>query len=575
MEGTILDNSKNEFIFKLAKQENELNITLQSTSDKKKYELITTLEKLKELDEEFSLFKNIDRLLKVIKDSLENNQYILKFEQEKSFLNLEIKNIIFDKGFIDIQIPEIKNEIINLDSKSLNILHNFTVHIGDIINTMRDLSKDDNWLECKGQEFDTKKYPKLAQLFGGEKNIPSKWEKGAYLGSQNPPSDGSLNWSKLIKSKTYYGCIRKYIGNIHNGYIYKYDLFFTDNKYSNNWNSTSIASYSYNYDYSGSGSFLSWPSFINDTWIIPYYSYDSSRYYMCLFYCQGDKPNKFSTLNLRNSDDYHLSGKNDIVYGNGYYVISAVHEGVENVFDQFGNKKKNFRYPAIIYNKELNEYWNFKETSKDTIKDPSFFIFINNTFAFCFVGEEKDENNNSKNKYISITYCKGAPTNNWTTCMIVPPDADEKNNPSLAYIAPFWMVFYTCNNTPYISFTENLKGKWETKEARFYDGNSSYVFSSSISQSENIVTLIGKKNDNYFIWYGNSPLGEWNEISCEMGLTNIDDIPDISYSGGEWLSIINSGGNYYLAYKKDSTKPCLPLIQNNGNINLNSYIRAK
>ena len=36
--------------------------------------------------------------------------------------------------------------------------HNFTVHIGDIINTMRDLSKDDNWLECKGQEFDTKKY---------------------------------------------------------------------------------------------------------------------------------------------------------------------------------------------------------------------------------------------------------------------------------------------------------------------------------------------------------------------------------------------------------------------------------
>jgi hypothetical protein len=295
-----------------------------------------------------------------------------------------------------------------------------------------------------------------------------------------------------------------------------------------------------------------------------------------LLYCQGDKPNKFSTLNLSYSgNDYHLSGKNDIVYGNGYYVISAVHEGVENVYDQFGNKKKNFRYPAIIYNKELNKNWNFKETSKDTIKDPSPFIFINNTFAFCFVGEEKDENNNPKNQYISITYCKGAPTNNWTTCMIVPPDGEEKNNPSLAYIAPFWMVFYTCNNTPYISFTENLKGKWETKEARFYDGNSSYVLSSSISQSENIVALIGKKNDNYFVWYGNSPLGEWNEISCEMGLTNIDDIPDISYSGGEWLSIINSGGNYYLAYKKDSTKPCLPLIQNNGNINLKSYIRAK
>jgi len=286
MEGTILDNSKNEFIFKLEKQENELNITLQSTSDNKKYELITTLEKLKESDEEFSLFKNIDKLLKVIKDSLEKNQYILKFEKEKSSLNLEIKNIIFDKGFIDIQIPQIKNEIINLDSKSLNILHNFTVHIGDIINTMRDLSKDDNWLECKGQEFDTKKYPKLAQLFGGEGNIPSKWEKGAYLGSQNQPFYGGLNWSKLIKSKTYYGCIRNYFGDIDKCHIRKYDLFFTDNKYSNNWNSTGICSYKldYRYDYSGSsGSFLSWPSFINDTWITPYYSYDSSRYYICMF----------------------------------------------------------------------------------------------------------------------------------------------------------------------------------------------------------------------------------------------------------------------------------------------------
>ena len=109
MEGTILDNSKNEFIFKLAKLENELNITLQSTSNNKKYELITTLEKLQESDEEFSIFKkNIDKLLKVIKDSLEKNQYILKLEPEKAFLNLEIKNAIFDKGFIDIQIPEKK-----------------------------------------------------------------------------------------------------------------------------------------------------------------------------------------------------------------------------------------------------------------------------------------------------------------------------------------------------------------------------------------------------------------------------------------------------------------------------------
>ena len=559
----IFDNSKNKYNFKLSKQENDLIICFQSTSNNKKYELITTLEKLKESDEEFFVFKNIDRLLKVIKDNLDKNQYTLKLVQEQKYLELEIKNSIFEKGFVTIQIPEKENEIINLDLNALNILNNFSVHIGDIITTIRDLSKDDNWLECRGQEFDTKKYPKLAKLFEGEENIHSKWKKGAYLGSQTPPYYGGLNWSKLIKSNMYYGCIRKYFGRKDGENYYKYDFSFTNNKFSNNWHSIGIMSTT------SDNFYVSGLSYINNTWIIPFYSCDSSsnkkERYISLAYCQGDKHTVFNHQNVGHSYyNYSLSGNNDIVYGNGFYVISAV-------------KEENYcHHPSVIINKELNNRdWTFKETSKDN-GEPSSFIFINNTFAFCFVGIEKTENNNNtNNKYISITYCKGTPTNNWTTVMIVPPDADEKSNPSLAYIAPWWMVFYTCNNTPYVSFSENLKGKWETKEAPFYDGNSSYVLGKTISQSENIVMVIGKKNDNYFTWYGSTPLGEWKEISCEVGLNNINEIGDISYSGDEWLSIINSGGDYYLIYKKDSAKPCLPLIENSDNTNLKSYIRAK
>ena len=335
----IFDNSKNKYNFKLSKQENDLIICFQSTSNNKKYELITTLEKLKESDEEFFVFKNIDRLLKVIKDDLDKNQYTLKLVQEKKYLELEIKNSIFEKGFVTIQIPEKENEIINLDLNALNILNNFSVHIGDIITTTRDLSKDDNWLECRGQEFDTKKYPKLAKLFEGEENIPSKWKKGAYLGSQSPPYYGGLNWSKLIKSKKYYGCIRQYWGKDGNNDYYKYDLSFTDNKFSNNWHSIGIMA-----TYSDNNFYVSGLSYVNNTWIIPFYSSSSSNknknYYISLAYCQGDKPTEFNQQSLHYSYSYYrLSGNNDIVYGNGFYVISAINE------DNYCH------HPSVIINK--------------------------------------------------------------------------------------------------------------------------------------------------------------------------------------------------------------------------------
>lgn len=90
----------------------------------------------------------------------------------------------------------------------------------------------------------------------------------------------------------YYGCIRKYYRKDNGNYYYQYDLSFTDNKFSNNWHSIGIAgTNSYNLYASGL-------SYINNTWIFPFYSCNSSsnkneKYYISLAYCQGDKPTEF------------------------------------------------------------------------------------------------------------------------------------------------------------------------------------------------------------------------------------------------------------------------------------------
>lgn len=565
MEVIILDNSKAKFKFKVEQNENDLKFFLESAENNtnKKYELNTSFEDLKKSDQDFSIFKNISKLLRGIKISLESNQYSLVFDEEIKSMNLEIKNILFDKGFASIRIPEKGNEKENNIKVNFNTnsLSNFYIHVGDIIKTIRDLSNDDNWLECNGHEIDTKKYPKLTFLLGGE-FITSEWEKGGYIGKRNcKDEDGKYSyydWYSLSKSETYYASLKSYYSQSNDyknlSYSYYYYLSFSNNKFSNDWSSKSICNF---YHIDGEEEIV--PSrlfYINNTWIIlGHYKKigkdESSR--TCLWYCHGDMPNDFI---LQKFSSPNFTPRCGIIYGNGYYVICA---------NNYYSNPKYISHPGVIYGKKLNDNnWTHKQTSSDS-SSPSSFIFENNTFIFCFSGDNDE--------YISITYCIGEPTNSWITEKIVPPDGDKKSSPYLAYAAPYWMMFFTCNNRPFVCFTDDLKKKWEIKEAPFYDGHSSYYLDNA-KHSKNNVTVIGKRNEHFFTWHGNSPKGEWKEISCEVGFNDIKNIPTLSFFGDELCSIIHSGENYYLGFKKNFSRPCVPLIKPDGD-NAKSYIRAK
>ena len=70
--------------------------------------------------------------------------------------------------------------VLTIDGKKAKDLEKQNhIQIGDIITTIRNLSNDDDWIECNGQEVDPKKYPKLASLLGNDL-FPSEW----YIGSR-------------------------------------------------------------------------------------------------------------------------------------------------------------------------------------------------------------------------------------------------------------------------------------------------------------------------------------------------------------------------------------------------------
>ncbi len=121
---------------------------------------------MKESDKRFGIFENLD-FSAGLKQSIDANQYLLKLDEETNSMNLEIKNDLFNNISLIIKIPE----------KDLERQNH--IQIGDIITTIRNLSNDDDWIECNGQEVDPKKYPKLASLLGNDL-FPSEW----YIGSR-------------------------------------------------------------------------------------------------------------------------------------------------------------------------------------------------------------------------------------------------------------------------------------------------------------------------------------------------------------------------------------------------------
>ena len=84
----------------------------------KLYELNIQFEKLKEMDENFIMFKNAEKFIKKIKTFIQSEKYSVVFDEEENVIIFEIKNDIFENGAARIKIPEHERDL-NVQVESL------------------------------------------------------------------------------------------------------------------------------------------------------------------------------------------------------------------------------------------------------------------------------------------------------------------------------------------------------------------------------------------------------------------------------------------------------------------------
>ena len=131
----------------------------------KLYELKIEFEKLRQSDENFSMFPRTERLIKTIKTCIQSENYSVAFDEEENAVIFEIKNEIFENGGAKIKIPE-REQDINSKVESLTKM-------------VSELKKEIQSLKINEQEKDevaVKSFQQSSVLKEEEeKKIISKW----------------------------------------------------------------------------------------------------------------------------------------------------------------------------------------------------------------------------------------------------------------------------------------------------------------------------------------------------------------------------------------------------------------
>ena len=107
------NNAEESYNFIVLNNEENLTFTLESLEDfpAKIYELKIDFKKLKEKDDNFSIFKNAERFMGGIKKCIESNNYKVGYNKEESNVVFEMKNDFFEKGIAKIKIPEKEQDL--------------------------------------------------------------------------------------------------------------------------------------------------------------------------------------------------------------------------------------------------------------------------------------------------------------------------------------------------------------------------------------------------------------------------------------------------------------------------------
>jgi len=157
---------KTTYDFTILKKEEELTFKLENPKEFpiKLYELKIQFEKLKEMDENFLMFKNAETFIKKIKTFIQSENYSVLFDEEENVIIFEIKNDIFENGVAKIKIPEHERDL--------------NAQVESLTKTVSELRKEILTFKIKEKDKDEaaiKSFQVSSFLKEEEKKLISKW----------------------------------------------------------------------------------------------------------------------------------------------------------------------------------------------------------------------------------------------------------------------------------------------------------------------------------------------------------------------------------------------------------------
>ena len=172
--------NSNKFKFKVkSSSEKSYNLTLSYKDENfvftfedmadfpvKIYELKGSLKELKEMDENFFIFKNTTKLVLGIKACIDLGKYSMKLDEEENIIIFEIKNEFFENGKAIIKIPE-KEQDLKLQVECLT----------KVVADLREQVKNNNNKNDEKLKDDAaiKSFEGTSFLNNDEKKLISKW----------------------------------------------------------------------------------------------------------------------------------------------------------------------------------------------------------------------------------------------------------------------------------------------------------------------------------------------------------------------------------------------------------------
>ena len=158
-----LKSEKSSFDFTIIDTNKELTLKIEDLKDFpiKIYELKIEFEKLKQIDDNFFMFKTSERFINAIKSCIQSENYSISIDKEENAAIFLMKNDFFDNGGAKIKIPE-KEQDLKSQVEALT----------KIVSEMKNERKK---LELEKDEAALKSFQKTSFLKDDEKKLISQW----------------------------------------------------------------------------------------------------------------------------------------------------------------------------------------------------------------------------------------------------------------------------------------------------------------------------------------------------------------------------------------------------------------